>query len=876
MSIGTRLGLQARARAVSEYDAFISYSHASDTRLATEFQRGLQRFAKPWYRPRALRVFRDEASLSADPALWGSISRALDSSGHFILLASRQVAASPWVARETEYWREHKPMAQMIIGLTDGQLLWDEAAEDFDWETTNVLPPSLRGAFAEEPRYIDLRWTRDEPELSLSHPRFRDAVAEFAAPLHGKDKDELSSAEVREHRRTVRITRAAVATLLALTALAIVAGLTALAQRSRAIAARNQAVAAGKLSLSRALAGEAAAVRGADPARAALLSLEAYRSAPTFEARDAVVKSLEGYRDGILHGHSGPVRSVAVDPAGKLIASGSNDGTIRLWEASTGQPRGTPLRVGAGVDVVAFDPAGRYLASGQQDPSGSRLSAALWDMTNGRRVMSFGGLYDEVTDLAFSGDGHELALATVSGTIHLWDLVHRRETRTIAGPNAQLGTNGNWLRNIALSGDGKVLAAVDDTSLDPQGGIVRLWSTSTGAPLRALGGGSPTGFELINSVAFAPSGPRIAIGESNGTITLVDVVSHSLLARSSAASGPVTDLSFAPDGSILASSSSDGSVRLWNPATAGLLTQPLAGSEGPTNAVALGPRNLLVSGNADSTVRIWDPRRLDQTGFSVMGTPLSGPDATGGSVVGFSPDGHLVGVGDPSGAISVFDSRSGTELANSTPGTINLNTTPREAFGPGNLHAQGRDDGTIVVTGGPQGRTVLRGHQGPVNQVDFSANGRELVSGGADGTVRVWNVATGQPAGSPLYGHASGVERVDFTTDPRVVVSAGSDATARLWSLTSGRELGDPLPLSAATAGVPGASTELNPGGTYVDLARAGDGRFVALASNASEPPVIFPGVLTSQKLKTFQQTLCPWLTLRLGRRAVAASGACA
>src|SRR3712207_9593761 len=86
------------------YAAFISYSHAADGKLAPALQRGLHGFARPWFQLRALRVFRDEASLSANPALWSSIEQALGSAGVFILLASPEAAHSSWVGREVAYW----------------------------------------------------------------------------------------------------------------------------------------------------------------------------------------------------------------------------------------------------------------------------------------------------------------------------------------------------------------------------------------------------------------------------------------------------------------------------------------------------------------------------------------------------------------------------------------------------------------------------------------------------------------------------------------------------------------------------------------------------------------------------------------------------
>src|SRR4249919_2247028 len=90
-----------RARdALAAYDAFISYSHAKDKAIAAALQSVVQRLGKPWYRRRALRVFRDDTSLSATPHLWPSIELALGQSRFFILLASPQAAVSKWVNKE--------------------------------------------------------------------------------------------------------------------------------------------------------------------------------------------------------------------------------------------------------------------------------------------------------------------------------------------------------------------------------------------------------------------------------------------------------------------------------------------------------------------------------------------------------------------------------------------------------------------------------------------------------------------------------------------------------------------------------------------------------------------------------------------------------
>src|SRR4029450_10527827 len=107
------------------YHAFMSYSHAADGVLAPAFRLALHRFAKPWYKTRALTVFLDQSSLSANPGLWGAIENALASASHFILLASPESAASPWVRKEIEWWLQHRSMETMLVLLPGGGLFVD-------------------------------------------------------------------------------------------------------------------------------------------------------------------------------------------------------------------------------------------------------------------------------------------------------------------------------------------------------------------------------------------------------------------------------------------------------------------------------------------------------------------------------------------------------------------------------------------------------------------------------------------------------------------------------------------------------------------------------------------------------------------------------
>jgi hypothetical protein len=225
------------------YAAFISYSHAVDGKLAPALQRGLQRFAKRWYELRALNVFRDETSLSTNPHLWASIESALSKSRYFLLLASPRAAQSEWVVREVEWWKANRPLDRLLIVLTQGTLTWDHAAEDFVWDDETPLPPNLRGVFTDSPRYLDLRWAQSAAtDLSLQHNQFREAIADLAATLHGRPKEELIGEEVMQHRRVRRLARGAMAGLALLALLATGAAIWALHQQERAEEQTQEAV----------------------------------------------------------------------------------------------------------------------------------------------------------------------------------------------------------------------------------------------------------------------------------------------------------------------------------------------------------------------------------------------------------------------------------------------------------------------------------------------------------------------------------------------------------------------------------------------------------------------------------------------------------
>jgi len=196
------------------YDAFISYSHAKDKPIATALQSVVQKLGKPWYRRRALRVFRDDTSLSATPQLWPSIEQALGQSRFLILLASPESAASRWVGQEITYWLDHNSSDTVLIALTEGDLDWDQATGDFRWSEATPLPAALKNQFSAEPRWIDLRPYRDGD--IPKGPEFMGLGADFAAAIRGIPKEDLLSEEVQQQRRARTLAGMAVVALVVL------------------------------------------------------------------------------------------------------------------------------------------------------------------------------------------------------------------------------------------------------------------------------------------------------------------------------------------------------------------------------------------------------------------------------------------------------------------------------------------------------------------------------------------------------------------------------------------------------------------------------------------------------------------------------------
>ncbi|WGK64847.1 TIR domain-containing protein [Croceiramulus getboli] len=198
----------------NKYNAFISYSHSADRKLAEALRTGIRRFALPWYKRSKLDVFIDEANLSVSPQLWNNIEQALSQSDYLLYLASTTSAQSKWVAKELNYWIDHKSIDRLIILLTDGELVWDDAQKSFQPDPNLAVSPALNTAFTQEPFYIDLREYKSEDELSLKNPLFNKEILKITAELYGVSQEQMAGDEVKAKRKVRRLTATVIAVLL--------------------------------------------------------------------------------------------------------------------------------------------------------------------------------------------------------------------------------------------------------------------------------------------------------------------------------------------------------------------------------------------------------------------------------------------------------------------------------------------------------------------------------------------------------------------------------------------------------------------------------------------------------------------------------------
>lgn len=815
---------------------FISYAQDGDTRVAEAVRTALTRFAKPWWRRRALNVFLDQSVLSANPGMWSSISTALNESDWLVLLASPESARSEWVNREIAHWLSVRGTERLIVAVTAGQCRWAEGLGGFD-ESSDAIPDALRGFHREEPRHVDLSWARQDPRLDLQNSRFREQIAEMASPVRGISKDDLDGIDLREHRRTRRSVAAVALVFAFLFALSTIAGLIAVRQthvaRARTsdsdferIESQSSDVLSSNPSLGLLLAVEGRKIRDDATSRGELLAaLQAERGylgqVPT-EAQPADVGLLSNgtavyttdraslgfvsLETGKADGHLlalGPrtdgraVLRIAKDPsrttAAPIVVARLGTGQVWRIDPQSRQPLGPPIEIGKPIFAVASSQRLGLLAVGElggtvevlgDDGSVVRTIPAPAPTSPDPYLIpssvanAFYGAGDvrmqasDVEALAFDPVSAELAIERI-GSVERVDLASGSTASVDLGLPPSYPPS--WDETLAYSPDGSELLASEPTSLAENSGqgLQQLEAFNLPTGAKLWSEQTATGLSL-----FSNTGSAIYVVDSASNVIAVapktGVETHAVFTPHGAIDG-VAEMS---NNNVVLASATASHLTIVSPAGESPIVRTFGLPGQSPDGFSPNGKTLLVEAgsNVPFTFSLWNPGN-DQ--------PIV-PDIPSAALGALGEDDTMTAIFDDATAGTV-DLRTLRQVGPVIP--LNLDGLYSDASSPnGNLLVLGRFDGEVQVYHHENGRPRDLRLDGPVNQAAVSSQGVLALQ------------VLGEPAS--LYGLASGrriatigpVSALSFSGNGKTLVVGSPAGQLKLVNSSNGKTVGPDFP----------------------------------------------------------------------------------
>lgn len=513
----------------------------------------------------------------------------------------------------------------------------------------------------------------------------------------------------------------------------------------------------------------------------------------------------------VIHGHESYVHHVAVSPDGGRIVSGSSDDTARIWDAATGQQLACLVGHERLVRSAVFSPGGDRVLTASWDGT-----ARVWSAHDGSELSRLAGAGGRGWCAAFSPDGSYLvfssdgraedALNAAHGGMRDEDRVQIIETAT-GKEVVRFKNTDSRVWSCDFNADGTQVVGASPTG-------VHLWDAQTGRELARWKDGS-----MPYDAALNPTAQHVAAALTDGTIVVREVSSGRQLHRLEGHESAVRSVSYSHDGGRIASSSSDGSVRLWDAAT-GSEIACMRAHEGWVTSVAFALDDTRIFSAGDHTVRVWDCAPTRE--LARLAAPTLEPAS-----VSFTEDGVIL-VSSRYG-VRRYDASSGSELPRS----------PKDVGVPADTLRDAEAAKRVLE---------ITGHSDAVKQAAFSPDGKRLASVSADGTLRMWNVASGDEVAHAdvehantvtfsadgtmlgvacgassadskedlpvavvceaehlreiirLYGHQSPVSSVAFDPNgPRVATTSG-DRTIRLWDISHARALVGPAKIVLAAS----------------------------------------------------------------------------
>ncbi|KJY42433.1 hypothetical protein VR41_07965 [Streptomyces sp. NRRL B-1568] len=513
----------------------------------------------------------------------------------------------------------------------------------------------------------------------------------------------------------------------------------------------------------------------------------------------------------ILRGHADRISSVAWQRTGRLIATGSYDRTVRLWDAGTGCPVAVLEGHRDCVTSLAFDRSGERLVSGSWDGT-----ARIWDLASLTETATLTGHESWVSSVTWSPSERYVATGSQDNTGRIWDVATAKTLCVLRG-------HTEWVRSVEWHPDERTVltGSYDHTAA--------LWSVPSGKRLATLTGHSGP----VPAVAWSADGKRALTASEDGTLQLWDMTERTSLRRMRTRrtslrrirvhTSPVYCLAWSPSDRLVAAGSEDGRLRVFDLET-GLLLNTLPGHMGWVSSVAWSPDGTaLVSGSEDATARVSDI----SPGFTPT---VIGQHNGAVSDASWHPQGRLAATAGLDGVVRIWDTRSATEvtrLAGDETGavawspsgariacggfdgglTIRDSATWGRAFTRSQAHderitalawspdeavlASGSEDGTLKLwDSGTWDELGRLENVGRVGGVAWSLDGNQLVVASWDEDGLVWRLdaPTDDEAVIRLHGHTAALHAVDWSRSGRLVLTASGDGTARIWDPATGRQ----------------------------------------------------------------------------------------
>ncbi len=469
------------------------------------------------------------------------------------------------------------------------------------------------------------------------------------------------------------------------------------------------------------------------------------------------------------------IYSLALSPDGTLLATGDANGQIHLWQMADGKNLLTFKGHEGWVWTVAFSPDGQTLASAGHDGF-----VKLWDTKTGDCHKTLDKHTGIVWSVSFSPDGQTIASGSQDTLICLWDVRLGQCLKILQGHTSAVCS-------VRFNPDSSILAS------SSQDCDIRLWDVSEGICIKTLQGH----VGRVWSVRFSPDGKTLASGSSDYSVRLWDMNKGTCTNTFHGHTNEVWSVCFSSDGQSLATGSYDSSVRLWS-VQQGTCIKILHGHNSTVFSIAFSlDDQTLVSASSDSSVRLWDVSKgvcvrtlqgHNSGALSVNFNPVCLRQTYGESAA--SPKGIncILAIGGFDGLVRLWDVASGyytKTLQGHTDWIWSVSFSPDSS-----LLASGSNDKSIKLWDVISGDciTTINDHSGGVISVTFSPDGQTLASASRDMSVKLWNIQEHKCI-KTLEGHTNAIWSVSFSPDGNTLVTGSDDCLIKLWDVGEGKSI---------------------------------------------------------------------------------------